>query len=247
MSLPQPPQPARVAARARRGTAAARCRFPTRAMIESASRIRPQRLRTDDRSANDVAEGRAEPELAEYGDEQQRRAEHERAVDQQGAGGDLGRGFAASRSSRSLLIAASNARNGRRMAPWRELRDRAGASAARPGQLAGIVARAGKPARRARQRTGDLVRPTVLARLPRAGWREAWPKAQACTFCEIATTRPSSSQLDLEPDRASACRANVAPTSRRRAPAARGSGARPPAAGSRSCRAARSFPAPRSA
>ena len=36
-----------------------------------------KRLRTDDRPTDDIAEGRAEPELAEYGDEQQRGAEHD--------------------------------------------------------------------------------------------------------------------------------------------------------------------------
>ena len=39
-----------------------------------------QHLRPDDRAADDIAECRAEPELAEHGDEDQRRAEHERAV-----------------------------------------------------------------------------------------------------------------------------------------------------------------------
>ena len=53
-----------------------------------------EHMRADDRAADDIAERRAEPELAEHGDEEQRRAEHERAVDQQRAGG-LGLGCGA--------------------------------------------------------------------------------------------------------------------------------------------------------
>ena len=46
----------------------------------SGSLIRPQTLRPDQRAGDDIAERRAEPQAAEERDEDQRRAEHDRAA-----------------------------------------------------------------------------------------------------------------------------------------------------------------------
>src|SRR6478735_8802233 len=101
-----------------------------------------QYLRPDQRAADDIAQRRAQAELAEQGDEYQRRAEHDRAALEQEAGrpGCLGGGRCARYGGKKQRhpapsIAASSVRNGKRIAPWRPVRERAGARSSRPGQL----------------------------------------------------------------------------------------------------------------
>ena len=170
----------------------------------SGSRIRPRSLRPDQRPGDDVAEGRAELQPAEQRDEHQRGAEHDRAAFED-CGGRL-RGFGG-RRHRADSIAASSARNGSRIAPWRDLRGRAGASAVD----AGPVARS-RPARCASQRlsttsasaTSSWVRPTRV--LMRRSAAEAWPNAQAWTCIDRRSTRRSSSSWTAMRDPAAAGR-----------------------------------------
>ncbi len=152
-------------------------------IVDQAEQVRP-----DEHSANDVAERGAQPELAKQHDEQQRRAEHDRAATEQRAGRlrgllDLGQ--------RGASIAASSARNGNRIAPWRAVRDRAGASTARPGQL--ITAMSSPPSQAAMPSIAARASPAVL---PRASApisaADACPKAHASTACETPATRSPS-------------------------------------------------------
>ena len=195
-----------------------------------------QRLRADDRSADDIAERRAEPELAEQGDEDQRRAEHEGAA----------RAAVAPAAAASALvqapassIAASSARNGSRIAPWRDVRDRAGASASRP-QPPGSSRAAGEPAGQARQRLGDLVaRPP--GGVPRDQRRRGLAERAGADLLRQRRHRAAVVELDLG---LHACCRRSASAARARPvdplELAPDRAATPPAAGSRSCRAARS-------
>ena len=72
-----------------------------------------EQMRADDRPADEIAERRAEPELAEQSDRDQRRAKHHRRAFEQGAGRVGGFGGVDHRAS---SIAASRVTNGSRMA-----------------------------------------------------------------------------------------------------------------------------------
>ena len=84
----------------------------------SGSSISPSSAGPDQRAGDDIAEGRAELQPAEQGDEDQRGAEHDRAAFK-----DCGRrlGRFGGRRHLAASIAASSARNGSRIAPWRRL------------------------------------------------------------------------------------------------------------------------------
>ena len=201
----------------------------------------PQHLRADDRSADNIAEGRAEPELAEYGDEDQRRAEHERAVHEQVACGDLGRGFRGRRAHpRSLFNRREQCLEGQQDGSMaRTARPRGGKRLkARP--LAGIVASAGKPAFQLERPRADV----VLAP-PHCSCREQAGAglAEGAGVHLLRDRRRCGHPRRAGPAAGPCFRRseNAAPTSRRRAPARGARAAKPPAAGSRSCRAARSF------
>ncbi len=90
----------------------------------------PEQMRADQRSGDDIAQRCPELQAAEQGDEDQRGAEHDRTR-LEDRPGRLRRLRGAVHCADS--IAASKARNGNRIAPCRDLRDRAGASAMRPG------------------------------------------------------------------------------------------------------------------
>ena len=100
-------------------------------LVALRARGRSRARRPDQRAGDDVAEGCAEPEPPEQRDEDQRDAEHHRAA-------LAGCGVACAVDRLGVYpqasIAASSARNGSRIAPWRAVRVRAGASAAIPGQ-----------------------------------------------------------------------------------------------------------------
>ena len=112
------------------------------------------------------------------------------------------------------------------------------------GPVAGLVLLLGEPAARARPAHWRLRRASGRSHAAASKAAEAWPKAQAWTCWETCTTRPSSSSCDRNLDPAAAGRRAQlgAAVLASRARAARA--ATPPAAGFRSCRAARSFPAP---
>src|SRR6185295_433470 len=147
----------------------------------------PERFRPDQRAGDDVAERRAELEAAEQRDEDQRGAEHDRAAFEDGSRGL--RGLRRGRHSASSIAAAS-ARNGRRIAPWRDLRDRAGASAARP-QPGSISPPPSQSVRPASACSTSMRERPIAARSTSAA--DAWPKAQAWTCCDTAATRPRAS------------------------------------------------------
>ena len=93
-----------------------------------------EQLRPYDSPADDIAQGRAELEAAEQGDEDQREAEHDRAAFEDRGGGLSSLG---GRDHAADSIAARRARNGSRIAPCLPLRERAGTSSARPGHDGG--------------------------------------------------------------------------------------------------------------
>ncbi len=147
-----------------------------------------EQLRSDQRTGDDVAEGRAEPQLPEQSHEYQRRAEHDRAAFED-RGGRL-RGFRG-RRHRADSIAASSARNGSMIAPWPPSLGRAGSSAAMPGPPAiGRIACEPVAQRKHGVRTSSCVRPRLWRASSAA---EACPKAQAWTCIDSRSTLRSSS------------------------------------------------------
>src|SRR5437588_2080225 len=131
-------------------------------------------LRADQCARDDVPKRRAELQAAEQGHKDERSAKHDRAAfEDRGCclGSFGGRGHC------DDSIAASNARNGSRIAPWRALRGRAGASAATPGQPLSSCSPASQRLSVSIARdTSSCVQPR-LCRSTNAA--DAWPKAQA--------------------------------------------------------------------
>ena len=197
--------------------------------------------RADQRAGDDVAEGRAEPEPAEHGDEDQGNAEHDRAALEQ---------IAPCHERLARVITGGLDR--REQGPERQ-QDRAVARLARArrrerleaGPVAGSVLRrrpASGSARSSASVTSSCLRP--IARAARAApptpgrTRRRGPAATA-----LRRGRSSSSWTASVTAASAGRRAQLGPAvlAFERARLAR---ATPPAAGFRSCRAARSFPPP---
>ena len=106
--------------------------------VFSGSSIRPEHVRPDERAGDDIAQCRAELELAEDGDEDQRRAEHQRAAlqDLPGGRGGLGGGLGGALLHHPFIAARGRGREAGSRHDGRLLA-RAGASASRPGQSPG--------------------------------------------------------------------------------------------------------------
>ena len=217
--------------------------MPISATLGMLARLADQaeHMRPDERAGDEIAQGRAEPEPAEQDDEDQRRAEHDRAVVEQ-RGGGLRRLRAASVIARVL--------DRREQRPERQ-QDRAVArrvatapAQARQGRpVAGIVALAGEPggqARPAPSATSSPVAPDACCADQRRGGL-----AEGAGLRPPATRRRPGRPRRAGPRSGPCCRrsasaARALPSTARAAPDA---GATPPAAGSRWCRAARSCPA----
>ena len=199
----------------------------------------PQQMRPDQRAGDEIAQSRAQAELAEQQDEDEREAEQRHRDHQQRT--DVVRGF--------VHAAAPQPRGQRRGLGHRLERqqDRAmpGRIAARhdqrldPGPVAGIVAagRRGSRERIPRRRQARRrVRPIACRPISAA---EAWPSAQAFTSCPSAATRPGFIQREHRPSPGSRTPARAArrlPAPRR---AAQDAESTPPAAGCRACKGAR--------
>ena len=209
----------------------------------SGSAISPQRLRADQRAADDVAERRAEPRLAEQGDEDQRGAEHDRAAVED-RGGGLRRSRPAS-SPRRL--------HRRKQGPERQqdramagLPRRAPARAPRARPAAGSSCAAAEPAAQSTSARDDFVwvRPRPM---PLDQRRRGLAEGTGVDLLRESLDPPLVIELDRGRDRGCRRSANAAPRAHLRGRARRIAAATPPAAGSRWYKAARSFPPPRSA